>query len=141
MTMVIKTDESVSTLILATYDTSSEMLKEVKDEDLYIPVAALRRVIKRYYLIGELIYENNLKISISTTTPGYTCKVAIGLSSPRYSDFDEYTYTMSTTYKNAKYSYLNALPVDIYIESTDLSYSDVELDIDLEVFTESQGAA
>lgn len=134
MTFVIDTRESIDNLALAIYDEKDEILREVTGDDLVFPVFATSRLIKRFFIIGELLYTN--KVTITTTSADdtqYITKIAIGKDNLRYSDFSEYTSTATTTYEGALSKYYNALPVDIYVESLGYSNEDVTIDVDLVV--------
>lgn len=132
MTYVINTNESVNELALAIYDDRDEILREVQEDDLVFPVYTGRRLIKRLYLIGELLYDNpvEVKVMVNDQTQ-YNVKVVIGKDSPRFSDFTEYTDTHSTSYKSSSSKFMNALPVDIYVESLGISSIDVEVSIEI----------
>lgn len=132
MTYVIKTSESIDNLALAVYDERDEILREITEDDLIFPVFFNRRIIKRLYLIGEMIYDKNLTVTInipSESTNLYTAKIRVGLDKPRYSDFDEFSSTHTVSYSSSNYKFLNALPVDVMIESKDITYADVSVDI------------
>lgn len=134
MTYVINTIESISELALALYDERDETLREVTSDDLVFPVFANKRIIKRLYLIGEFLYKKNITVSVtSSDTKQYITKLVIGREGLRYSDFSEYTNTYTTTYDQCSDKFLNALPVDIFIESTGFSTEDVSIDIDIKV--------
>lgn len=133
MTYVINTVESINELALALYDDRDEVLREVTENDLVFPVFSNKRIIKRLYLIGEFLYKKQITVSVSTDNTQYIAKVVIGREDIRYSDFIEYTNMHSTTYDTSPYKYLNALPVDIYIESLGFSSEDVSIEIDLKV--------
>lgn len=132
MTYVINTNESVNELALAIYDDRDEILREVQEDDLVFPVYTGRRLIKRLYLIGELLYDNPVEVKVMVNDPTqYNVKVVIGKDSPRFSDFTEYTDTHSTSYKSSSSKFMNALPVDIYVESLGISSIDVEVSIEI----------
>lgn len=134
MTYVINTIESISELALALYDERDETLREVTSDDLVFPVFANKRIIKRLYLIGEFLYKKNITVSVtSSDTKQYITKLVIGREGLRYSDFSEYTNTYTTTYDQCSAKFLNALPVDIFIESTGFSTEDVSIDINIKV--------
>lgn len=134
MTYVINTIESISELALALYDERDETLREVTSDDLVFPVFANKRIIKRLYLIGEFLYKKKITVSVtSSDTQQYITKLVIGREGLRYSDFSEYTNTYTTTYDQCSDRFLNALPVDILIESTGFSAEDVGIDIDIKV--------
>lgn len=134
MTYVINTIESISELALALYDERDETLREVTSDDLVFPVFANKRIIKRLYLIGEFLYKKKITVSVtSSDTKQYITKLVIGREGLRYSDFSEYTNTYTTTYDQCSDKFLNALPVDIFIESTGFSTEDVSIDIDIKV--------
>ena len=134
MTYVINTIESISELALALYDERDETLREVTSDDLVFPVFANKRIIKRLYLIGEFLYKKNITVSVtSSDTKQYITKLVIGREGLRYSDFSEYTNTYTTTYDQCSDKFLNALPVDIFIESVGFSTEDVGIDIDIKV--------
>ena len=134
MTYVINTIESISELALALYDERDETLREVTSDDLVFPVFANKRIIKRLYLIGEFLYKKNITVSVtSSDTKQYITKLVIGREGLRYSDFSEHTNTYTTTYDQCSDKFLNALPVDIFIESTGFSTEDVSIDIDIKV--------
>ena len=134
MTYVINTIESISELALALYDERDETLREVTSNDLVFPVFANKRIIKRLYLIGEFLYKKKITVSVtSSDTKQYITKLVIGREGLRYSDFSEYTNTYTTTYDQCSDKFLNALPVDIFIESVGFSTEDVGIDIDIKV--------
>ena len=134
MTYVINTIESISELALALYDERDETLREVTSDDLVFPVFANKRIIKRLYLIGEFLYKKKITVSVtSSDTKQYITKLVIGREGLRYSDFSEYTNTYTTTYDQCSDKFLNALPVDIFIESVGFSTEDVGIDIDIKV--------
>lgn len=134
MTFVISTTESIDNLALAIYDDKEETLREVRAEDLVFPIFATNRLIKRFFLIGELLYKNSITVTTTSSDPlQYTTKVVIGRNNLRYSDFIEYSSSDTTTYDTSTNKYLNALPVDVYIESLGYSEMDVSLDIDISV--------
>ena len=132
MTYVINTNESVNELALAIYDDRDEILREVQEDDLVFPVYTGRRLIKRLYLIGELLYDNPVEVKVMVNDPTqYNVKVVIGKDSPRFSDFTEYTDTHSTSYKSSSSKFMNAWPVDIYVDSLGISSIDVEVSIEI----------
>lgn len=134
MTYVINTIESISELALALYDERDETLREVTSNDLVFPVFANKRIIKRLYLIGEFLYKKKITVSVtSSDTKQYITKLIMGREGLRYSDFSEYTSTYTTTYDQCSDKFLNALPVDIFIESVGFSTEDVSIDIDIKV--------
>ena len=133
MTFVINSLESIDNLALAYFDEQEEVLKEVTEDDLIFPVFSNKRIIKRLYVIGDLLYNNQITVEVTTDSSQYRAKIAIGRDTLRYSDFDEYTNIQTTTYAQSPYKLLNALPVDIYIESLGVSTEDVGLDIQISV--------
>jgi len=134
MSYVINTNESVSTMALAVYDERDEVLKEVSETDLIFTVKANQRNIKRLYLIGDLLYTNSVTISVSVSdTAQYTARVLAGLEFTRYSDFADKTNTITINYNTASHKFLNALAVDILLESKTFSTTDVPLSITIGV--------
>ncbi|AND75175.1 hypothetical protein FDH01_gp014 [Acinetobacter phage vB_AbaM_ME3] len=134
MSYVINTNESISTMALAVYDERDEVLKEVSETDLIFTVKANQRNIKRLYLIGDLLYTNSVTISVTVSdTTQYTAKVLAGLEFTRYSDFADKTNTITINYNTASHKFLNALAVDILLESKTFSTTDVPLSITIGV--------
>lgn len=132
MTYVINTNESVNELALSIYDDKDEILREITGDDLVFPVYTGRRLIKRLYLIGELLYDNPVTVKVTVhDTVQYRAKVVIGKDNPRFSDFVEYTDTATAVYSTSQNKYMNALPVDVYIESLAISVEDVEISIEI----------
>lgn len=134
MSYVINTNESISTMALAVYDERDEVLKEVSETDLIFTVKANQRNIKRLYLIGDLLYTNSVTISVTVSDiTQYTAKVLAGLEFTRYSDFADKTNTITINYNTASHKFLNALAVDILLESKTFSTTDVPLSITIGV--------
>lgn len=134
MTTVLATTENVKELALAYLDKETESLVEVSEEDFFITVTAKQSSIKRFYLIGELLYDHKITVKAESLDPlQYILKVKIGNEFPRLSDFVEYTNTDSTVYQGAAFKYLNALPLDIYAESLVFSNLDVTINLEVEV--------
>lgn len=133
MTYIVNTKESINELALAIYDEKNEILREITEDDLVISLTAYQRTIQRLYLIGELLYTNTLSVSVATDTSDYTAKVIIGKEDPRLSDFVEYSDRYTTTFKTADFRFLNALPVDVYVESNSFAEQDVGIEITIEV--------
>lgn len=130
MIRTLRTVTNTENIVLAVLDKETEILREVESQDLILPVFAKNMVIKRFFLIGEALYNSNLTVTANTSTDEYTVKVAIGLGNiVRYSDFAEYTNSFTTQYNNTVNSYMNALPVDICITSNKYSIEDTELSI------------
>ena len=123
MTNYINTSEVIDNLALTEFDTESESLVEITNESLIIAVPAKRFTIKRFYLIGEMLYNNTISVQVSTGSVSYIAKLLLGSKEfPRYSDFIE--SEVSSTYDTSNFKFLNALPVDVLIESKHLSQTD-----------------
>lgn len=133
MSYVIDTNESISALALARYDEKDEVLKEVTIEDLVFTVKANQRSIKRLYIIGDLLYTNSIVVTVTVEdTTQYTAKVLSGLEFTRYSDFSDKTNIVTFAYNTAQHKFLNALSIDVLLESKDFSTVDVPISIKLE---------
>ncbi len=132
MTNYINTSEVIDNLALTEFDTESESLVEITNESLIIAVPAKRFTIKRFYLIGEMLYNNRISVQVSTGSVSYIAKLLLGSKEfPRYSDFIE--SEVSSTYDTSTFKFLNALPVDVLIESKHLSQTDCTIDITIGV--------
>ena len=132
MTNYINTSEVIDNLALTEFDTESESLVEITNESLIIAVPAKRFTIKRFYLIGEMLYNNTISVQVSTGSVNYIAKLLLGSKEfPRYSDFIE--AEVSSTYDTSNFKFLNALPVDVLIESKHLSQTDCTIDITIGV--------
>lgn len=132
MTNYINTSEVIDNLALTEFDTESESLVEITNESLIIAVPAKRFTIKRFYLIGEMLYNNMISVQVSTGSVNYIAKLLLGSKEfPRYSDFIE--SEVSSTYDTSNFKFLNALPVDVLIESKHLSQTDCTIDITIGV--------
>ncbi len=132
MTNYINTSEVIDNLALTEFDTESESLVEITNESLIIAVPAKRFTIKRFYLIGEMLYNNTISVQVSTGSVSYIAKLLLGSKEfPRYSDFIE--SEVSSTYDTSNFKFLNALPVDILIESKHMSQTDCTIDITIGV--------
>ncbi len=132
MTNYINTSEVIDNLALTEFDTESESLVEITNESLIIAVPAKRFTIKRFYLIGEMLYNNMISVQVSTGSVSYIAKLLLGSKEfPRYSDFIE--SEVSSTYDTSNFKFLNALPVDVLIESKHLSQTDCTIDITIGV--------
>lgn len=132
MTNYINTSEVIDNLALTEFDTESESLVEITNESLIIAVPAKRFTIKRFYLIGEMLYNNMISVQVSTGSVNYIAKLLLGSKEfPRYSDFIE--SEVSSTYDTSNFKFLNALPVDILIESKHMSQTDCTIDITIGV--------
>lgn len=132
MTNYINTSEVIDNLALTEFDTESESLVEITNESLIIAVPAKRFTIKRFYLIGEMLYNNTISVQVSTGSVSYIAKLLLGSKEfPRYSDFIE--SEVSSTYDTSNFKFLNALPVDVLIESKHLSQTDCTIDITIGV--------
>lgn len=132
MTNYINTSEVIDNLALTEFDTESESLVEITNESLIIAVPAKRFTIKRFYLIGEMLYNNTISVQVSTGSISYAAKLLLGSKEfPRYSDFIE--SEVSSTYDTSNFKFLNALPVDILIESKHMSQTDCTIDITIGV--------
>ena len=132
MTNYINTSEVIDNLALTEFDTESESLVEITNESLIIAVPAKRFTIKRFYLIGEMLYNNMISVQVSTGSVSYIAKLLLGSKEfPRYSDFIE--SEVSSTYDTSNFKFLNALPVDVLIESKHMSQTDCTIDITIGV--------
>ena len=132
MTNYINTSEVIDNLALTEFDTESESLVEITNESLIIAVPAKRFTIKRFYLIGEMLYNNTISVQVSTGSVSYIAKLLLGSKEfPRYSDFIE--SEVSSTYDTSNFKFLNALPIDVLIESKHLSQTDCTIDITIGV--------
>ena len=132
MTNYINTSEVIDNLALTEFDTESESLVEITNESLIIAVPAKRFTIKRFYLIGEMLYNNTISVQVSTGSVSYIARLLLGSKEfPRYSDFIE--SEVSSTYDTSNFKFLNALPVDVLIESKHLSQTDCTIDITIGV--------
>ena len=132
MTNYINTSEVIDNLALTEFDTESESLVEITNESLIIAVPAKRFTIKRFYLIGEMLYNNMISVQVSTGSVNYIAKLLLGSKEfPRYSDFIE--SEVSSTYDTSNFKFLNALPVDVLIESKHMSQTDCTIDITIGV--------
>ena len=132
MTNYINTSEVIDNLALTEFDTESESLVEITNESLIIAVPAKRFTIKRFYLIGEMLYNNTISVQVFTGSVNYIAKLLLGSKEfPRYSDFIE--SEVSSTYDTSNFKFLNALPVDVLIESKHLSQTDCTIDITIGV--------
>lgn len=132
MTNYINTSEIVNTLALAEFNTDLESLVEVTNDSFIIAVSAKKFTIKRYYIIGEMLYNNTISLTVETNNNEYTTKILVGNKEyPRRSDF--ITNISSVTYDNTQFKYLNALPVDILIESNTLSQRDCVISLNIGV--------
>ena len=110
MTNYINTSEVIDNLALTEFDTESESLVEITNESLIIAVPAKRFTIKRFYLIGEMLYNNRISVQVSTGSVSYIAKLLLGSKEfPRYSDFIE--SEVSSTYDTSNFKFLNALPI------------------------------
>lgn len=132
MTNYINTSEVIDNLALTEFDTESESLVEITNESLIIAVPAKRFTIKRFYLIGEMLYNNTISVQVSTGSISYAAKLLLGSKEfPRYSDFIE--SEVSSTYDTSNFKFLNALPIDVLIESKHMSQTDCTIDITIGV--------
>ena len=132
MTNYINTSEVIDNLALTEFDTESESLVEITNESLIIAVPAKRFTIKRFYLIGEMLYNNRISVQVSTGSVSYIAKLLLGSKEfPRYSDFIE--SEVSSTYDTSNFKFVNVLPVDVLIESKHLSQTDCTIDITIGV--------
>ena len=132
MNNFINTSEVIDTLALAEFDVDTESLKEVSSDSFVLAVSSKKFTIKRYYLIGELLYNNNITVKVSTGSPNYTASVLIGYTEfPRYSDFTKDLEEVS--YDTSNYKFLNALPVDVLLESNTLAIRDCHIEIEIGV--------
>lgn len=131
MTIYMNTSEVVNNLALTELDTETESLVEVTEDSFVIAVSSKRFTIKRYYLIGEMLYNKNITVKVITGSEDYTAKVLVGYKEyPRYSDFIESTFS-NISYTTSSYKYLNALPVDVLVESNRISQTDCTLEIEI----------
>lgn len=133
MSHVINTAKSISMLALAVYDEKGEVLKEATPEDLVFTVKANQKNMKRLYLIGELLYTHNITITANIDSEEYDVKVLSGIEFTRYSDFADKTNTVVVTYSEAPHKFLNALAVDVLLESKAFSLTSVPITITIEV--------
>ena len=132
MNNFINTSEVIDTLALAEFDVDTESLKEVSSDSFVLAVSSKKFTIKRYYLIGELLYNNNITVKVSTGSPNYTASVLIGYTEfPRYSDFTKDLEEVS--YDTSNYKFLIALPVDVLLESNTLAIRDCHIEIEIGV--------
>lgn len=135
MTGILSTLEVIDSLALSIYDPSTELLREVEERDLVVPVFTGKSYIKRFYLIGEYLYKHDVKVTVNIGNTEYNAKVIIGRDQVRLSDFSEYTNSQETSYKDAPYKLLNALPVDVLVTSLGLSTEDADIEIEIEVLS------
>lgn len=133
MTGILNTLEMIDSLALSIFDPSTELLREVEEKDLVIPVFTGKSFIKRFYLIGEYLYKHDVRVTVSVSSSEYTAKVVIGRDQVRLSDFVEYSNSHTTTYKDASYKLVNALPVDVLVTSLGISTVDADINIEIEV--------
>lgn len=111
-----------------------ETLIEVSDASLNFAVYPYEKTIRRFYLCGDLIYnQRNLMITAEVSDSDlYSVKILIGSSIlPKLHEFDT---ALPEVYFNTSAlgsHYTNAIPVDILIESLSSTEKTIELLIQL----------
>lgn len=107
MTNYINTSEVIDNLALTEFDTESGVFGRNNQWISYYTVPAKRFTIKRFYLIGEMLYNNTISVQVSTGSVNYIAKLLLGSKEfPRYSDFIE--SEVSSTYDTSNFKFLNA---------------------------------
>ena len=127
MSTLFKTKENISSIALAYYDEIEEVLKEIDEDNLYFSLQPFRTEYKRLYLIGDLIYSEVVKVSI-TVPEGFEVKIKKLDTFDSVSNFDDATNEIYCTVSN---NYLNAIPIDILIISVGIQHSTEMLEISI----------
>lgn len=127
MSTLFKTSANVFSIALAYYDEVEEVLKEIDETNLYFSLHPYKTEYKRLYLIGDMIYSEIIKVSI-TAPSGYDVKVKKLDTFDSLSNFDDATNEVYCTVSN---SYLNAIPLDILITSLGITYDTQMLEINI----------
>lgn len=131
MTIYMNTSEVVNNLALTELDAETESLREVTEDSFVIAVSSKRFTIKRYYLIGEMLYKKYITVRVTTGSFDYTARILVGSKEyPRYSDFNREIHK-GVSYDTSNFKYLNALPVDVLVESNRISQTDCTLEIEI----------
>ena len=128
MSTLINTNESISDIALAYFDEEEEVLKEITEDNLEFYIFPYGSEYKRLYLIGDLIYTNIIKITATVTDELYEVKLKLIDNFNSNSDFNDATNVIHCTVTN---NYLNAIPIDILVTSTGISYEKINLNIEL----------
>lgn len=129
MNEIIKTTENISDIALAYFDETDETLKEINENNLYFSLSPFSTQYKRLYLIGDLIYKDIIKITANINEE-YEVKLNLLDSFNSVSDFTEATNTIYCTLDN---KHLNSIPLDILVISKTISYTTVDLEIDITI--------
>jgi hypothetical protein len=115
------------------FNPSTESLKEIDEQSVYIACKSYSYCIKRFYLCGSLLeYSNTITIRTSLNDESlYYCKVIAGLETANYSSFQLSTNQVTLDSSLLGGVYTNAIPVDILVESTNLTEKTIILNIEL----------
>lgn len=134
---VLNTKESISTIALAYYDEVTKELKKVTSDNLFFAISSYSITMKRLYLIGDLIYNYDISVNASFVnfdTTSYTTKICMGKELLNIENFNESSHTITGNYETLPFTYLNAIPLDIYIKSNGLveitDYIDFSINIE-----------
>ena len=130
---ILKTKENISTIALAYLDEIDGSLKEISENNLYIAVPSFKRIIKRFYLIGDFLYNYNIVIEAYTDQVNYEVKVALGGTKKSLSVFDNSSNTLQLQYHDCDFRYLNAVPIDFEITNNSIADLNNILDINIQV--------
>lgn len=135
---ILKTKENISTIALAYLDETDGFLKEVTEKNMYVAIPSFKKGLKRFYLIGDYLYNYSLSVSALVTNPELVVKVLLGRKINTLEIFTPATHIDKVIYQEAEFKYLNAVPLDILIESQSILELTESLIIEIgtEEFTE-----
>lgn len=123
MESLINTNEDISDIALAYYDDKLEVLKEISEQGTYFSVAPFSVTYKRLYVIGDLLYNNAVKITAELPPEFanlYEVKLRFGQVYNQVGDFDSATNTVTGSYETLGFKYLNAVPLDVLVISKNM---------------------
>ena len=143
--IILPTNDNTSTLALMYYDPDYGALREIDENDIYLEVAAFESSVRRFYLVGELLDDNQLayKITVRLQTPqryNYEVRVLAGEINPRLHQFEHTSNVVLTSYSLASNRFANAIPVDILLTSKNDTEALVVLDIEIDSLAQTKSA-
>lgn len=123
-----------SKLALMYYDYDSSSLKEINESSVSLALYPYESTVRRFFLCGDFIQDKTCSISCSVnSTMAYEVKILAGIKEPSIVDFNGAVSTVQVDQTTCEFAYLNAIPVDIFIESFTRSEYSVSLEIKLYV--------
>lgn len=124
-------DPVADQLALMYFNPATESLKELTTQDVYFSIKPFEKVVRRFYLTGDLIYSpsETFKITVDTSDNDlYSTKIKKGTVANTVPSFNTSSNELTLESRD-KGEYTNCIPVDILIESKSLTTKVINLNI------------